>query len=441
MSHSVSLLSTGIPALDRVLGGGIPPRQVLLVAGHPGSGKTILASQVAFAQAARRAPVLLATAASEPHTKVLETLQRFSFFNRERVGREIFLLSIYPWLRKGVRETREMILSSVREQRAQLLVIDGIRSLRDIWRDESQIREFLSELGVGLSSHDCTAVLTLEASPDRILETPEAATVDGVLTLPFERHGLRRERALEVVKVRGQRHIAGAHTARLGNDGFELHVRLESEGAARDPRRGAGHSGFGHAALDAWLGGGLGSGGVTALHGPHGAGKSYLGLVFAAAAGDRGALLVSFGEPAEAMVARGREQGLATGRVQAFTPEVLEMMPDGVAHQILQRAEGVGRVVLDGAQPLFEAVSPDRRYDFTRALLGRLAEGGRDVLLTSPDGAVESVAGAVDNLLQISIPSPGRLRELQVRKLREASLPNNPFSFTLGKQGIEGAQG
>jgi RecA/RadA recombinase len=79
----VQLLSTGVAELDRILGGGIPARQILLVAGHPGSGKTILAGQIAFASAARGDPVVLATAASEPHSKLIESLHGFGFFRRE----------------------------------------------------------------------------------------------------------------------------------------------------------------------------------------------------------------------------------------------------------------------------------------------------------------------------------------------------------------------
>ena len=74
------------------------------------------------------------------------------------------LLSLYPWLRKGLKETREMLLSSVRERRARLLVIDGLGSIRDVWRDDNQVREFLSEVGVGLATNDCTVACTMNGS-------------------------------------------------------------------------------------------------------------------------------------------------------------------------------------------------------------------------------------------------------------------------------------
>ena len=46
------LLETGVPNLDRILGGGLPRRSTLMVIGAPGSGKTILALQFTFHTAA-----------------------------------------------------------------------------------------------------------------------------------------------------------------------------------------------------------------------------------------------------------------------------------------------------------------------------------------------------------------------------------------------------
>ena len=39
-------LSTGIPPLDTVLGGGLPVGSLTVLAGLPGTGKTILAQQM-----------------------------------------------------------------------------------------------------------------------------------------------------------------------------------------------------------------------------------------------------------------------------------------------------------------------------------------------------------------------------------------------------------
>lgn len=54
------VVPTGVQALDKLLGGGLTPGRVMVVAGRPGTGKSTLAREIALA-AARRGPVLLAS--------------------------------------------------------------------------------------------------------------------------------------------------------------------------------------------------------------------------------------------------------------------------------------------------------------------------------------------------------------------------------------------
>jgi len=53
---SDDLVKTGITGLDQVLGGGFRGRQSILITGEPGSGKTVLCSQIAFLQAVAGCP-------------------------------------------------------------------------------------------------------------------------------------------------------------------------------------------------------------------------------------------------------------------------------------------------------------------------------------------------------------------------------------------------
>lgn len=63
MSTNVSIkrLSTGVPGLNEVLGGGLPELSFNLIAGPPGSGKTTLAHQMMFALATAERPALYFT--------------------------------------------------------------------------------------------------------------------------------------------------------------------------------------------------------------------------------------------------------------------------------------------------------------------------------------------------------------------------------------------
>ncbi len=62
-------LSTGIPGLDSVLLGGLPPGHVYLVEGTPGTGKTTLALQFAL-EGLRRGEAVLYVALSETEAEL-----------------------------------------------------------------------------------------------------------------------------------------------------------------------------------------------------------------------------------------------------------------------------------------------------------------------------------------------------------------------------------
>src|SRR5688572_11376155 len=83
---TLKVLSTGVPGLNEVLGGGVPALSFNLVAGGPGSGKTTLAMQLLFANATAARPGLFITILGETAFKMLRYQQRFEFFDMDRVG-------------------------------------------------------------------------------------------------------------------------------------------------------------------------------------------------------------------------------------------------------------------------------------------------------------------------------------------------------------------
>src|SRR6266576_315664 len=90
----LTLLTSGIPTLDAILGGGFPEYSSNLIAGAPGSGKTTLCHQILFANASPDRPALYFTIIGEPPLKMLRYQQQFSFFDRAKVDRSVHFMNV-----------------------------------------------------------------------------------------------------------------------------------------------------------------------------------------------------------------------------------------------------------------------------------------------------------------------------------------------------------
>src|ERR1700682_2468637 len=90
----VGRVRTGIADLDLILGGGLEPGSLVILAGAPGTGKTILAQQICFANATPEHKALYYTTLSEPHSKLVRHLEPFHFFKTEALGKSVDLLHL-----------------------------------------------------------------------------------------------------------------------------------------------------------------------------------------------------------------------------------------------------------------------------------------------------------------------------------------------------------
>ena len=91
---AISLLPTGVPGLDEVLGGGLPEFSFNLIVGPPGSGKTTLAHQIMFALATKERPAVFFTVLGEPPLKMFRYQQQFGFFDFSRIGESIRFINL-----------------------------------------------------------------------------------------------------------------------------------------------------------------------------------------------------------------------------------------------------------------------------------------------------------------------------------------------------------
>ncbi|HXH13148.1 MAG TPA: ATPase domain-containing protein [Alphaproteobacteria bacterium] len=298
----MTLLPTEVPNLDAVLGGGVPAYSLNVIAGQPGTGKTILAQQILFNHVRRHpsAKALYLTTLSEPTVKVVRYMQQFAFFESADFGERVLYQDIGPLVREqSLSEVAEHILRLVDEHRPEVMAIDSFRAIRDLANDTRAFRRFCYDLSVRLASARCTTFLVGEYDHPDIGQGVEFAMADGILYLDLMTQDGEPRRSIQIYKMRGRATEMAPFSFTIGAAG--IHVlnpglilkRQEASADVEEQRLATGIAG-----LDALLHGGIPRGRSIMLSGVSGTGKTIFAvqfLVSGARQGERG-LLFSFEE-------------------------------------------------------------------------------------------------------------------------------------------------
>src|SRR6202162_3011459 len=436
MAADMGRLRTGVTDLDLILGGGLEPGSLVILAGAPGTGKTILAQQICFANATPEHKALYYTTLSEPHVKIVRHLEPFDFFKAAALGKSVDFIHLGELVAEAGTEGLEPVVSEVVrkcfETRPAVVVIDSAKAIRD----------FVSE-------HELrTALYGLEGGV-------EFSLADGIVQLAYEPHEPVDRRWLRVVKLRGGDHLVGKHSFRIGQEGFEVFPRLETL-APNGTFAADAPVASGVPRLDELMGGGIRAGQADVGLGPAGAGKTILGLRFAAEgleAGER-CLYVSFQETSDQLVNKAASFGWdmakarESGQLAIHYVPVGELDLDTIAAAV-RRELGKGsvrRVVVDSlAELVFAAREAERFPAYSRSLVGWIRAAGASVLITSETTTLgpmtEPIRGLsflfhnVVMLRYLEIGSELR-RALNIIKMRTSNHDKGVFEYVIDRHGL-----
>jgi len=456
-------LPTGVLGLDDILGGGLPEFSFNMVAGMPGSGKTTLAHQVAFANATPERPALYFTILGEAVVKMLRYQQQFSFFDESRVGKDIRFINLSDVvLENDLKAVLEEIIREVTAANAGVVVVDSFRTLvRKATSDAgvAEVQSFVHRLAQFLTSWEATTLLLGEYAEDEIRDSPMFTMVDGILWLSqvTERNSVVRK--LQVLKLRGQATVPGLHTVNINQHGLRAFSRtLGLSGHSRSALPGKRLS-IGIPELDKMLGGGIHSGDSLLVAGPSGTGKSALATQFIAEGlrhGEPG-IMVIFEERPEGYLKRATSFGLDLhAALKRGTLEVLYLRPldlsvDETMQEILDSIERVGakRLVIDSLVGFEMALAPGFRLEFRESLyrmIGALTGAGVTILstvevednFTSLQFSHYAISFLTDDIIRMRyVEIDGQLRKVMVViKVRAGNHSKDIREYVITEKGV-----
>jgi KaiC/GvpD/RAD55 family RecA-like ATPase len=232
-------VSTGVPGLDRMLGGGLLPARPYLVTGGTGSGKTLLGLSFLL-EGLRQGEEVLLVAVDEPPSEIIENVRSFNWdlsvirtldanpgqrvIKRMNDVQEIRALGdvksmrdIKATDRSKAPDAEDISIQSIHlklrqqmtERNFRRVVVDSITSIRrfalkqspDPQAERTEIQSLLRFL----SEREVTTLVTAAPPPPSML-TPEEILTRGEVVLSRKWIGDHAVRQIKIVRMRGTAH-------------------------------------------------------------------------------------------------------------------------------------------------------------------------------------------------------------------------------------------
>lgn len=233
---------TGIVGLDRMLGGGFPENSTIVVAGGPGSGKTILSTQFLM-RGILNGEDCIFLSLGETRDRIQRNVEAFgwdldqmTFINpvektvrRETGPRLDSVLGTTPPKEHVTTEADVIInlpsvtrlISASLKNNTKRIAIDSLSTLKMFYGDEVKKRRMLFRLMEFLIDSGCTCLLTSETTED--VPSLENYISDGVLKLHTFIENGRKRRAIEIQKMRGTGFDEDMRPLKITNAGIEVY--------------------------------------------------------------------------------------------------------------------------------------------------------------------------------------------------------------------------
>lgn len=276
---TVERLSTGIAGLDALIEGGIPKGFTVLIAGNPGSGKTVLTTHFLYDGLTK----------NENGVYVSFTEADYSFYNNtDRFGmkfREFEKQNKFSFIdfsavtQDGIQDALEEVLATIKETHAKRIVIDSFSAIFQAFVNPNDARIVLHVvLGKMLRAQGVTTMVIGEVpiGSASIGAGIEEFVADGIIKLE---HGFTNASPiiLKVIKMRTTLIDREPHICAIKEDGM---VVFPKKSIALNFNSSTTRVLTGIPGLDERMGGGLLEGTVTTVIGASGVGKTTFALEF-----------------------------------------------------------------------------------------------------------------------------------------------------------------
>lgn len=209
-SFSKERISSGIKNLNKIIEGGFRKNSTNLVVGGSGNGKSIFAIQFLIEGMKRGENVLYVSFEEKKKEFYINMLELgWDLEKYEKSGKFFFLPYTSEKVKTMLEEGGGDIETIVLNKKIQRIAMDSITTFVMLFECDVEMREKTLSLFSLLKSWECTSLLVYER--DTLINNKESSKIfefetDSLIFLYFARLKNKRERFLEVYKMRGTNH-------------------------------------------------------------------------------------------------------------------------------------------------------------------------------------------------------------------------------------------
>ncbi|MBP2030565.1 circadian clock protein KaiC [Methanohalophilus levihalophilus] len=435
-----------IKGLDEILEGGLNKPSAILIAGAAGTGKTTMVMQSLFLAEKKGEVCMYVTSDTDPSSMVHNFLTGMSFYNVSLLSKgNIHQVPINTEaLDRGIYSFMWNLEESIEKIRPDRIVIDPINAIGCSF-DLDARRRFYYDLFQRTKKWGALVLITAELTEEELAGSELSHVVDGIIQLSNDKRSSRRNRHLEILKLRGQEYIPGKHLFSITGDGINVLPRGRDIVSEIRETTTTGIPG-----LDDMTSGGIPKNSSTLLCGDTGIGKTTFGLQYVCSGAEAGenAIFVSFDENANRLKSMASAIGLDMGKlVEDELVTVLEEksysfeIPKHIAKlEELIESTGATRVFVDDLERYLENLG-EEGFDYIRCLAATLKNRNVTSIFAIAERANSNSGKAfqMDNKISLNYvkSKAGIKRSLMIQKLAHGIPDDKLRELTIKSDGIE----
>lgn len=230
-------MDVGIPGMNEILHGGLPIRNVVLLSGGPGTGKSIFGQQFLYAGLRLNEAGVLVTLEEHP-VQIRINMDRFGWEPRkfEQEGKFAIIDAFTSGIGESAKRERyvvkdpddvpsflDVLKQAITDINAKRVVIDSISTL--YMTKPMMARSTIMLIKKVLAGLGCTGFLVSQVSvTDRGFGGPGVEhAADGIIRLDLDEYDGELKRSIIVWKMRGTSHSMRRHPFDITSKGIIVH--------------------------------------------------------------------------------------------------------------------------------------------------------------------------------------------------------------------------